>query len=125
MPWRIPRTTISVRRLKSTVLPSRPLPPLPRLAQDLVPGLKLSPAGSEGVVVERTSEEDWLSKVVKPGQAFVLEGYFEVGVEDTYQFQLRASMDVQIAVDGQTLAQPASGDPKYLPLRAGRRHAQA
>jgi hypothetical protein len=84
--------------------------------QQLVPGLRLS-SGSHSVIVERTTDGNWLAKAVKPNQEFLLEGCFETPADDMYQFQLRASISVELSVDGRVIPPSDSSRPlQYFPV---------
>jgi hypothetical protein len=100
------------------ILPPQPLAALRETPKDLVPGLKLTPAGADSVVVERTRDRDWLAKAVPAGKEFVLEGFFEVPDQDVYQFQLRGSTPVEVAVDERVLSCSVvnTGAVTYLPV---------
>jgi len=102
--------------LQLTVTPPRPLPAIKDRPQQLTPGLALS-TGGQSVAVEQTRGGHWLTKTVKPGQDFVLEGYFDVPAEDVYQFQAGSSIPVELAVDGQSLRPYGPGrSPQYFPV---------
>lgn len=98
------------------IIPPQPLPALSQRPPRLLPGLLLTRPGQSSVIVEQTKDGDWLSKHVKPGQEFVLEGYFDVAAEEVYQFQLQATIHVETLVDGHALTQPAGNGLKYLPV---------
>jgi hypothetical protein len=105
--------------LEVTVTPPKPLPAIKDRPQQLAAGLALSAAGGPSVVVEQTRGGDWLAKTVKPGQDFVLEGYFDVPAEDMYQFQVRSSIPTELAVDGQVIQPSGPGpgrSPQYFPV---------
>jgi len=104
------------RPLELSVTPPKPLSAIKDRPQALVPGLALSAAG-QSVVIERTRDGLWLAKAVKPGQEFLLEGYFEVPAGDVYQFQVRSSIPLDLAVDG-TVLRPGgpSRSPQYFPV---------
>ncbi len=102
--------------LEVTVTPPTPLPAIKQRPPQLVPGLELRSAG-RSVVIERAKDGDWLAKAVKPGQDFLLEGYFDVPADDVYQFQLRASMAVELSVDGRVFPSSDSNRPlQYFPV---------
>jgi len=102
--------------LEVTVTPPKPLPAIKDRPQQLAPGLALSTRG-QSAVVEKTRGGDWLAKAVKPGQDFVLEGYFDVPAEDMYQFQARSSIPVELAVDGRAIQPYGPGrSPQYFPV---------
>lgn len=104
------------RPLEVTVTPPKPLAAIKPPPQTLVPGLALSAAG-QSVVIEQTRGGPWLAKAVKPGQEFLLEGYFEVPAEDVYQFQVRSPIPIELTVDG-TVLRPGgpSRSPQYFPV---------
>lgn len=81
----------------------------------LVPGLKISPAGGRAQIVENLQKRDWLLAAVKPAQEFALEGLFDVPAEDMYQFQVRTSIPVDLAVDGRKIA-PDGKAIQYYPM---------
>ncbi len=104
------------RPFEVTVTPPKPLPAIKDRPQQLAAGLALS-IGGQSVVVEKTRGGDWLAKTVKPGQDFVLEGYFDVPAEDMYQFQVRSSIPMELAVDGPVLQPSGAGrSPQYFPV---------
>lgn len=104
------------RPLELTVTPPKPLAAIKPPPQALVPGMALSAAG-QSVVIEQTRGGPWLAKAVKPGQEFLLEGYFEVPAEDVYQFQVRSPIPIELTVDG-TVLRPGgpSRSPQYFPV---------
>ena len=57
---------------------------------------------------------------VKKGQAFRLEGYFDVPKDDMYQFQVKFDGDLAIEVDGKVFDVPAGRQWKYLPVSLAR-----
>jgi hypothetical protein len=97
-----------------TITPPKALSSLKDRPQELAPGLRLSSAG-QSAVVERVSGGDWLAKTVKPGQDFVVDGYFNTPVEDMYQFQLRSSIEIKLVVDGRGV-QAFGARLKYFPV---------
>jgi uncharacterized protein (TIGR03790 family) len=103
------------RPVELEIVPATPLPAIKQPPAGLAPGLRLSTPGQSMVVVEQTRQSDWLAKVIRPGQEFTLEGYFETPAEDMYQFQTRASIGVELAVDGQVLSQ-AGRSLCYFPV---------
>lgn len=103
------------RPIEMEILPALPLAAIKPPPAGLVRGLRLSRPGQPATVIEQTRPRDWLAKATQPGQEFVLEGYFDTPTEDMYQFQVRASMDAQLAVDGQILGQ-AGRELRYFPV---------
>jgi hypothetical protein len=87
----------------------------------------LTPAKGTPATIENTRGGDWLTKAgVKPGQSFVLDGYFDVDAADVYQFQCRSAGPVVISVDGASLKQPPGEGWMFLPvsLTAGTHRVQ-
>jgi hypothetical protein len=86
------------------------------------------------VPVQETRSADWLQKAgVKPGEAFGMEGYFdvpppaqdtvaasaaEVAAESVYQFQIRYTGNLKLAVDQRLLHEGSDGDHRqiFLPV---------
>jgi hypothetical protein len=98
-----------------TITPPTPLPAIKPPPQ-LVPGLRLS-SGGHSVIVERAADGYWLAKSVKPGQDLLLEAYFEAPTADMYQFQLRASVSVELLIDGRVTPPSDSNRPlQYFPI---------
>lgn len=103
------------RPVELEIVPAAPLPAIKQTPAGLAPGLRLSTPAPATIVVQQTRQSDWLAKATKPGQEFLLEGYFEAPAEEMYQFQTRASIGVELAVDGQVLGQAGQG-LRYFPV---------
>ena len=72
--------------------------------RDAAAGNATSPGRGQGDPIHETLKPTWLADAgTKPGQAFELDGVFDVAATDTYQFQLWHDGDVKLAVDGRTL----------------------
>jgi hypothetical protein len=77
---------------------------------ELTPGLTLTRSDGSTEMVEETTG-DWLGEVgVEDGADFVLSGWFHVGADDVYQFQLRHLGALALVVDGETLYDAAGSD---------------
>jgi hypothetical protein len=103
-------------------------PPLPAIAKPetaLRPGLKLDAEGARPVTIETTSHYKWLEQAgVRAAQPYTLSGYFEVSLDDIYQFQTRHAGELSITIDGQLLNQMKDGQMATMqfvpvPLRKG------
>jgi hypothetical protein len=103
-------------------------PPLPAVAKPVTalrPGLKLEAEGARPVTIVKTSQYNWLEQAgVRAAQSYTLSGYFEVRLDDIYQFQTRHTGDLMITVDGQGLHQVTGGKMDTMhyvpvPLRKG------
>ncbi|MEZ6072806.1 MAG: hypothetical protein R3C10_21715 [Pirellulales bacterium] len=103
-------------------------PPFAAIAEPagpLSPGLKLVPEGGRASTIEQTSKYDWLEQAgVKADQAYSLSGYFQVRLDDIYQFHVRHPDELSIAVDGNRLYDVTDGKMAAMqyvpvPLRKG------
>ena len=97
-----------------------PLQALPKPDTPLRPGLKLETAGARPVTIEKTSHYKWLEQAgVRGGQEYRLSGYFEVRLDDIYQFQMRHADELAVYVDGHALYGRKDGEKvlmNYLPV---------
>lgn len=115
--------------------PPPPLPPIPLPAgAQLVRGLRLKTASGASTPVQETRSSDWLQKAgVKPGESFGVEGYFDVpapardtvaalaedvAAQGVYQFQIRYTGALKLAVDGRLLHEGTDGNDRqiFLPV---------
>ena len=94
-----------------------PLPALDiKFADTLEPGLLFTRDDATPLVIQHT-RGGWLSKSGgMPGEQFELVGYFQVPIEDVYQFQVRSNADPEIHVDGKLLGQPVDKAWHLLPI---------
>jgi hypothetical protein len=98
---------------------ARPLPPLANRPANLGRGLVLQMPDQSIIRVNETADPAWLTlKGLGGGQPFVLQGFFEVPIEDVYQFQVWHTGELKLSVDGQALHNVAMGDnaQKFLPV---------
>jgi hypothetical protein len=100
------------------VVPSRPLPAIRMEDSARAPGLLLRPANGASVVIAQTQRRDWLSAAgVQQGQAFDLEGTFDVAKDDVYQFQLFTDGAItRFEVDGAALEDPETRRWEFRPV---------
>jgi hypothetical protein len=123
------------RPLMVNIDPGRPLPAM-KLPADatLIRGLLLKTASGQSVPVQETRSADWLQKAgVKAGEAFGIEGYFDVtapaantvaraaanvAAEGVHQFQIRYTGELKLAVDQRLLHHGKEGDYRqiFLPV---------
>jgi hypothetical protein len=117
------------------IKPSVPLPSLEQpKQQQFIRGLRLKIARGEAVPVQETQAADWLIKAgVKPGDTFGIEGYFDVppparntvaisaadvAAESVFQFQVRYTGELKVAVDKSLLHDGKDGKDQqiFLPV---------
>ncbi len=110
------------RPIEVTVLAPKPFAPL-GVPQDSpwAPGLLLTGGGKrDPVVVASTAAKNWLQELkILPGRALALSGYFEVPVDDIYQFQVKSRFPVSVTVDGVELQQSSNKGWRLLPVPLG------
>ena len=106
--------------IRLRIASSPPLPAWqPPKAARFVRGLQLRLAGDKIVPVQETFPPTWLRDAgVTAGEAFELEGAFDVPDSEIYQFQLWHDGDLKLSVDGQLLYEGAGGDEheRFIPV---------
>ncbi len=100
----------------------RIVPPAPRTAMALAPGMSLAPGfhvtPSGGVVgIVQRAEGDWLAKagVGKDGE-FAVDGWFSVEAEEVFQFQLHGPAQLRVLVDGLPQDWPRGKEWWFVPV---------
>ncbi len=89
----------------------------PPKGKPITKGLKLTAEGSKSFHVKDMRNMKALTAAgVKKGQAFRLEGYFDVPADDLYQFQVKFDGELAIEVNGKVFDVPAGRQWKYLPV---------
>ena len=127
----LPKSAVSVP-LRMLVTANDPLPAL--RSRPLVRGIRLQTASQKSVPVQETLAENWLKMAgVNPGEAFAMEGFFEVAPltkgtiasaaedvtsQDIRQFQVRYTGSIKLTVDETTLHEGEAGDygQVFLPI---------
>ncbi len=97
----------------------KPLPAIKDVPAKLSPGLALKLPNDKVEVVQSTRDVTWLATAgLGPDQAFLVQGFFDVGSEQVYQFQLWHRGDLKLSVDGVALYSKTGGDytQKFLPV---------
>jgi hypothetical protein len=93
----------------------------PPKGKPITKGLKLTTKGGKPFLVKDMRNMKALTDAgVKKGQAFRLEGYFDVPADDIYQFQVKFDGEMTIEVDGKVFDVPAGRQWKYLPVSLAR-----
>ncbi len=114
--------------IRIAVKPAEALAALPApVGSNLLRGLLLKPGAGKPVPIQETRDPNWLSAAgVKPHEAYRLEGYFQVPVDDLYQFQMRYTGELSLQVDQNELhaSEDGNNEPVDLPvnLAAGLHH---
>jgi len=100
-----PQDQVAATPITLHVHPSAPLPALRQPAPNkLIRGMLLRAGGGKAIPVQTTRDPAWPSVAgLKPKQAYELEGYFDVPVDDIYQFQVWHHGDLRIVVDNSTI----------------------
>ncbi len=105
----------------SIVHPARLKGVAPPKGKPITKGLKLTTEGGKSFLVkDMRNMKAMIAAGVKKGQAFRLEGYFDVPKDDMYQFQVKFSGGLAIEVDGKVFDVPAGRQWKYLPVSLAR-----
>lgn len=102
-----------------TIKPSAPLPALKDVPSRLVKGLALTLPKDKVVTVEETRNAAWpVAAGLGPNEPFTLQGFFDVKIEDVYQFQVWHLADLKLSVDGVVLYSSLRGDytQKFVPV---------
>ncbi len=93
----------------------------PSRSEPITKGLKLTIEGGKSSIVKDMRKMKALTAAgVKKGQAFRLEGYFDVPKDDMYQFQVKFDGEMTIEVDGKVFDVPTGRQWKYLPVSLSR-----
>lgn len=106
--------------LEIDVRPGPSLPPAPRPAGSLKPGLLLTLANGTARAITDTIKSDWLQAAgVKSQEAYTLSGYVDVPYDDVYQFHVAHLGSATIRVDDQIVHEastPATWPMHYAPV---------
>jgi hypothetical protein len=91
-------------------------------------GLSITPEGGKSAVAESLRKSDWLSAAgVTKGQAFTMDGLFDVPSDGLYQFQVRTRLKLALRVDDKVVAETAGNNEwQFVPcsLRTGTHRVQ-
>lgn len=95
-----------------------PRPIMPALALDasrFPKGVRLRTASGPPVPIADAAAGRWLEEAgIKPGQGYALEGFFEVPVDDVYQFQVSYLGDLALLVDGREVFSASEDTYRHL-----------
>lgn len=82
-----------------------------------VKGVSVRAADHPAKVAENSQKSGWLQDLgVQANEPVALDAYFDVPVDDVYQFQLHSPRQVQITVDEATICKSADGHWKFVPV---------
>jgi hypothetical protein len=102
------------------VRPPAPLPDPPPAPQQLARGVHVALGDGQRIVVEKF-RPDWLTACgVKKGQPFAVEACFSVPDDDTYQFQMKTNLAVEVQVNGRRLELPRNDGWRFIPITLGK-----
>ena len=104
------RDRVAAAPVSLIIEPTKALPALPDPPQKLANGLVLKLPKGKVVPIQETRDPSWLSIAgIEPEQPFIMQGYFDVDVDDVYQFQLWHYGELKLSLDGKTLYEEPQG----------------
>jgi len=111
---------ISVRIKPPIAIP----PAAPNSPQLYADGFTITGKGGRKTIVQKAAD-DWLQTAgVAKGDAFALEGSFNITGPDVYQFQLRGAANLRLSVDGLAQSWPHASEWWFVPVHmAAGRHS--